>query len=968
MKKKEVTTFYLLTEAECNKISAPKSDIKKDTFLSVIKTKQQNSDSKKKSTYNTAGDFFCPDKRIVLFGDFYWRVLVQNENGYLLITKDVIERRKFHKVDSDITWAESDIREYLNGEFLQENFSKAERNRIVKADIYTPDNSESVSGIKTEDKVFLLSSEEASSLFHDDSDRIAKYKKEVSWWWLRSFGTIMGYAETVYDDGSINDVGYDVDYENGVRPAIYLKSLDSLSSIEEEDFDGDLEENDCDAEENDDFKEVKFGNIIWYVIAKNENGYLLITKNVIDVRKYHNEDIDITWAGSDIRKYLNSSFLQEFFDQSERDQIIPTKIHTSGNDEYGTEGGANTEDKVFLLSHEEVNTLFHSEASKVATYKDDRTTWWLRSPGNDQDMAAVFVDDIIGEDDDFVDEEYGVRPALYLKSLDSLEIDEYDDEDNEDYECYDEVKFGKFTWLVLSKDENGYLLITKDIIEEGKYNDSEKHTKVTWEESDIRRYLNSAFLQRNFNANEQRQIVEKNVPGKIFLLSSKEAKSLFHNNADRIAKYRGEVSWWWLRTPDVAEHGVVGVSLDGSLYTKGLSAFYDHGIRPALYLKSLDSLEIDEYDDEDNEDYECYDEVKFGKFTWLVLSKDENGYLLITKDIIEEGKYNDSEKHTKVTWEESDIRRYLNSAFLQRNFNANEQRQIVEKNVPGKIFLLSSKEAKSLFHNNADRIAKYRGEVSWWWLRTPDVAEHGVVGVSLDGSLYTKGLSAFYDHGIRPALYLKSLDFLENEDDDEDYGCYDDEEKEDDEENRNTESYDEVKFGKFIWQVVKQDENGYLLVTKDIVELREYHEGYVDVTWAESDIRKYLNDEFLQKNFSMSERIQIVKSRIHTPDNAKCGTKGGKDTRDSIFLLSSEEANSLYPTDASRTGYYNGEATSWWLRSPGSTQYSVLTVLGGDDVGIEYEGFVDIIGSDTFEKKGVRPALYLKSVALLENA
>ena len=798
MKKKEVTTFYLLTEAECNKISAPESDIKKDTFLSVIKTKQQNSDSKKKSTYNTAGDFFCPDKRIVLFGDFYWRVLVQNENGYLLITKDVIERRKFHKVDSDITWAESDIREYLNGEFLQENFSKAERNRIVKADIYTPDNSESVSGIKTEDKVFLLSSEEASSLFHDDSDRIAKYKKEVSWWWLRSFGTIMGYAETVYDDGSINDVGYDVDYENGVRPAIYLKSLDSLSSIEEEDFDGDLEENDCDAEENDDFKEVKFGNIIWYVIAKNENGYLLITKNVIDVRKYHNEDIDITWAGSDIRKYLNSSFLQEFFDQSERDQIIPTKIHTSGNDEYGTEGGANTEDKVFLLSHEEVNTLFHSEASKVATYKDDRTTWWLRSPGNDQDMAAVFVDDIIGEDDDFVDEEYGVRPALYLKSL--------------------------------------------------------------------------------------------------------------------------------------------------------------------------DSLEIDEYDDEDNEDYECYDEVKFGKFTWLVLSKDENGYLLITKDIIEEGKYNDSEKHTKVTWEESDIRRYLNSAFLQRNFNANEQRQIVEKNVPDKIFLLSSKEAKSLFHNNADRIAKYRGEVSWWWLRTPDVAEHGVVGVSLDGSLYTKGLSAFYDHGIRPALYLKSLDFLENEDDDEDYGCYDDEEKEDDEENRNTESYDEVKFGKFIWQVVKQDENGYLLVTKDIVELREYHEGYVDVTWAESDIRKYLNDEFLQKNFSMSERIQIVKSRIHTPDNAKFGTKGGKDTRDSIFLLSSEEANSLYPTDASRTGYYNGEATSWWLRSPGCTQYSVLTVLGRDDVGIEYEGFVDIIGSDTFEKKGVRPALYLKSVALLENA
>ena len=140
---------------------------------------------------------------------------------------------------------------------------------------------------------------------------------------------------------------------------------------------------------------------------------------------------------------------------------------------------------------------------------------------------------------------------------------------------------------------------------------------------------------------------------------------------------------------------------------------------------------------------------------------------------------------------------------------------------------------------------------------------------------------------------------------------------------------EEVKFGKFTWIVLDENESGYLLVTKNIVLYRKYNSkahrpiilgNGINVTWAISDIRNYLNDNFYYKYFSAIERNQIVAVKIHTPDSIEYSTKGGRDTLDKIFLLSLEEVELHFPSNAERMARYHGLPCSWWLRSPGICQ------------------------------------------------
>lgn len=179
---------------------------------------------------------------------------------------------------------------------------------------------------------------------------------------------------------------------------------------------------------------------------------------------------------------------------------------------------------------------------------------------------------------------------------------------------------------------------------------------------------------------------------------------------------------------------------------------------------------------------------------------------------------------------------------------------------------------------------------------------------------------------------------------------------------------EEVKFGKFTWIVLDENESGYLLVTKNIVLYRKYNSkahrpiilgNGINVTWAISDIRNYLNDNFYYKYFSAIERNQIVAVKIHTPDSIEYSTKGGRDTLDKIFLLSLEEVELHFPSNAERMARYHGLPCSWWLRSPGIGQNCAkIVACDGDTVGY---------GPVVNELSGIRPALYLKSLDSLER-
>jgi hypothetical protein len=155
---------------------------------------------------------------------------------------------------------------------------------------------------------------------------------------------------------------------------------------------------------------VTFGGYTWRVLDVAENKALLITDDIIENRAYNSELTNITWEKCTLRQYLNGDFYNKFSD-AEKSAIIETTLVNNNNARYGTVGGDTTQDKVFLLSIDEVNQYFKSNAERSI-----EAWWWLRSPGYYSNSAAyVNIDGYVNGFGDNVIDNYGsVRPVLYI--------------------------------------------------------------------------------------------------------------------------------------------------------------------------------------------------------------------------------------------------------------------------------------------------------------------------------------------------------------------------------------------------------------------------------------------------------------------------------------------------------------------------------------------------------------------------
>ena len=94
-----------------------------------------------------------------------WRVLASNDDEVLLMAEKVLTTHEYNKqVRSDNTWANSDIREWLNSEFASTAFTPNEQKYILLSDTpncnsYIPGTT-GVGGSDTQDHIFLPSFEE----------------------------------------------------------------------------------------------------------------------------------------------------------------------------------------------------------------------------------------------------------------------------------------------------------------------------------------------------------------------------------------------------------------------------------------------------------------------------------------------------------------------------------------------------------------------------------------------------------------------------------------------------------------------------------------------------------------------------------------------------------------------------------------------------------------------------------------
>ena len=171
----------------------------------------------------------------------------------------------------------------------------------------------------------------------------------------------------------------------------------------------------------------KYEPIKWRVL-QSENGEAFLLSDVILDKKAYDESYEyITWEESSLRAWLNEKFMNRTFSAEEKEKINITEIVNQDNPAYGTEGGNNTSDKIFLLSSAEVD---EKEDGKKYGFLNDETRkckansfsemeiafWWLRSPGyNSSSATEVFGYGRINRDGNNVyDNITGVRPALHL--------------------------------------------------------------------------------------------------------------------------------------------------------------------------------------------------------------------------------------------------------------------------------------------------------------------------------------------------------------------------------------------------------------------------------------------------------------------------------------------------------------------------------------------------------------------------
>ncbi len=208
--------------------------------------------------------------------------------------------------------------------------------------------------------------------------------------------------------------------------------------------------------------------IEWIVldVDKKTNRALVISRYGLDARAYQSGDWDTqypTWEKSEIREWLNSTFLNAAFTAEEQKAIATATVKTGNNDEWvafakkkggsydNVSGGADTQDKVFLLSLEEamayggystVEDFINNGTDKMkavptkyavaqgayqyggsdSNYMLDNAGccwWWLRSPGCYSDRASLVVRDGSLNHYYVYSSNGAVRPAFWL-NLDSI--------------------------------------------------------------------------------------------------------------------------------------------------------------------------------------------------------------------------------------------------------------------------------------------------------------------------------------------------------------------------------------------------------------------------------------------------------------------------------------------------------------------------------------------------------------------
>lgn len=169
------------------------------------------------------------------------------------------------------------------------------------------------------------------------------------------------------------------------------------------------------------------------------------------------------------------------------------------------------------------------------------------------------------------------------------------------------------------------------------------------------------------------------------------------------------------------------------------------------------------------------------------------------------------------------------------------------------------------------------------------------------------------------------------------------------------------------WVVIDRNENAIFVVSRYGLMPVQFHWNNTrypkHITWEESNIRYWLNNDFYTQCFTPEEREQIALTYVENSDSSKYSTKGGNDTCDYIFFLSHSEVEKYFPSVSDKLleptpaaveagAYVKNNQCFWWLRTPGKYQCNAEYVFTG--------GSIYAYGSDVgHDNVCARPAMWI---------
>ncbi|MBP5159963.1 MAG: hypothetical protein ILP10_06645 [Lachnospiraceae bacterium] len=902
--------------------------------------------------------------------DLEWQVLTYSEDGKsaLVISKYIICDREFDQEGKNLTWEKCSLRKWLNKGFIEEAFSDSER-ALIKTSVIE----NGTEGASTKDRIFLLSKKELDTyLMPENKDENTDYD-EISLlvricrfaggssdqWMLRSEGD---EPESVAIVASVGYVDYEyVDESCGVRPAFWVELTPEL-----------IEANHLKAgkasEDTDRDVYITFGTnenkekIEWILCDydEKENRALLLSRKLEGYMAFKaSGSTDGSWKKSDIRKWLNDGFYRGVFSENEAARIKATVTCE--------ENGETIKDRVFLFSDAEVEKYLKEMRFRYGEYPDGAAGWyWLRTLNEGRTASAIVNSDGL-VDTRNISNGFGIRPAIYI-SLDPKASAE---------KIVPDVPAISAT---PTSDGRGITVRTSETFDADGF-------EIYLKRPGASKFELAATIDKD--GKTSRGITLKGLdPGrysvKVRAYRDNKKKRVYGAFAKKVrVKLESIVDKAYLKKtyPELiklADEGLIGFNAD-----------YE---RDSLVLGKWGGKAIE----------------------WEVLeySADGKSALVMSKNVLCNRYYN--EKDADVKWKDCSLRKWLGGEFYKTAFSKSEKKlikttKVINENneftgntggkaTKDKLFLLSESEYQNYrLENLKSRIidrsigVDLNGKICSYWLRTPgrepsdsdfedwdeedweDYEEEDYLAgyaayVYYDGDTDLEGTGVAYEQlGVRPAMWVSltkklikknGLSVKKNKKIAQVYVSF------------GTQTNDDEAVP-LEWMVLDRDEanNRLLLLSRYIVDNIAYYDyggGAVTdqgTTWAESSVRRWLNEDFYGAVFDAGEKALIEKVRLNNKNPEKKGAIGGKNTEDYVFFLSTDEATKYLGANdgkgdsAERIGRHrDGEIDEWWLRSPGygvSGKESTAAAYVDDKGAIRLDYHISNVA-------GVRPALWIK--------